>query len=264
MKKMILLLGLILGIYCNLGVTAFAEESLVEVQINTRDEKGFIHEGTESITLDIYDLTEWRSARKSSEKADKRYILDTYATKAKLEAFVKEASLRKLNDAPLTLDTKGSVTLNLARYQQDKDAAYLILSSGETGNYHMLPVIVYLPQMLKDSTVEYTRLLFNCKYDEIPTTPTTEPTTTEPTTEPTTTPTKSTEPPITDSSGPKKDRPIVIDTPDDGGDGPKRYPVKELPSTNELIRNYCFLGLLLMSVGLIGLNKNKGEKNYEK
>ena len=47
MKKMILLLGLILGI-CNLGVTAFAEESQVEVQINTRDEKGFVHEGTET------------------------------------------------------------------------------------------------------------------------------------------------------------------------------------------------------------------------
>ena len=35
MKKVILLLGLILGI-CNLGVTAFAEESQVEVQIDTR------------------------------------------------------------------------------------------------------------------------------------------------------------------------------------------------------------------------------------
>lgn len=42
MKKMILLLGLILGI-CNMGVTAFAEEGQVEVQINTRDEKGFAY-----------------------------------------------------------------------------------------------------------------------------------------------------------------------------------------------------------------------------
>jgi hypothetical protein len=73
MKKMILLLGLILGI-CNMGVTAFAEEGQVEVQINTRDEKGFAYEGIEGITLDVYDLTEWRSKRASSEKEDERKI----------------------------------------------------------------------------------------------------------------------------------------------------------------------------------------------
>jgi hypothetical protein len=170
--------------------------------------------------------------------------------------------LRKINGASLGLDDAGSTTLQLPRFQNDKDAAYLILSSGETGKYHMLPIIVYLPQRMADSTVEYGHLLFNCKYDEIPTTPTTEPTTEPTTTEPTTTtPTTPTEPPVTDSSGPRK---IPVDPPSDGGEGPKRYPGKELPSTNELIRNYCFLGLLLMAVGLFGLNKNKGEKNNEK
>lgn len=119
----------------------------------------------------------------------------------------------------------------------------------------MLPIVVYLPQLLEGTEIEYTSLLFNCKYDEIPTTPTTTPPTT--TSSSTTTPTKSTEPPITDSSEPRKDLPKTIGTPS-GGEGPKSF-----PSTNELIRNYCFLGLLLMSVGLIGLNKNKGEKNYE-
>lgn len=261
MKKVILLLGLILGI-CNLGVTAFAEESQVEVQINTRDEKGFVHEGTENIQLDIFDLTEWRIKRASNEKADKEYILNTYSTKERLEAFVKAEQLRKINETPLVLDDKGSVKISLPRYQGEKNAAYLILSSGETGKYKMLPIVIYLPQMIADSTTEYTSLLFNCKYDEIPTIPTTEP---PPTSEPpsTTTPTKSSEPPITDSSEPRKDLPKTIGTPSDGGEGPKSYP-KELPSTNELIRNYCFLGLLLMVVGLVGLNKNKGEKNYEK
>ncbi|MGM0167733.1 hypothetical protein IGI39_002717 [Enterococcus sp. AZ135] len=258
MKKVILLLGLILGI-CNVGVTAFAEESQIEIQINTRDEKGFVHEGTENITLDVFDLTEWRSKRASNEKSDKEYIMNTYSSKEKLAAFVASEALKKVNGTSLVLDDKGSASITLPRYQNEKDAAYLILSSGETGKYHMLPIVVYLPQLLADSTREYTSLLFNCKYDEIPTIPTTEP---PPSTTPTTT-TKSTEPPITDSSGPRKDLPKTIGTPS-GGEGPKSYSGKELPSTNELIRNYCFLGLLLMIVGLVGLNKNKGEKNYEK
>ena len=253
MKKMILLLGLILGI-CNMGVTAFAEESLVEVHIDTRP-TGKIIEGTDSITLDVYDLTEWRSKQAGNEKQDKQTILDNYSTKEKSASFVKNENLTKVNQTPLLLDDTGKTSVSLPRYQKDKDAAYLILSSGEKGKQYMLPIVVYLPQLLAtDSTREYTSLLFNCKYDEVPTIPTTEPTTT--------TTTKSTETPITDSSGPRKDLPKTIGTPS-GGEGPS-YSGKELPSTNELIRNYCFLGLLLMIVGLVGLNKNKGEKNYEK
>lgn len=257
MKKVILLLGLILGI-CNMGVTAFAEESLVDVMIDTRP-GDILYEGTENITLDIYDLTEWRSKRTSSEKEDKEYILNTYGTKENSAKFVQDQNLTKINSTSISLDATGKASFTLPRYQNERDAAYLILSSGETKEHYMLPIVVYLPQMLKsDSTREYTSFLFNCKYDTIPKPP--PPTDTTDTT--TTTTTKSTEPPITDSSGPRKDLPKTIGTPS-GGEGPG-YTGKELPSTNELIRNYCFLGLLLMIVGLVGLHKNKGEKNYEK
>ena len=245
MKKVILLLGLILGI-CNMGVTAFAEESQVDVLIDTRPGDK-IYEGTENITLDVYDLTEWRSKRSGNEKEDKEFILDTYGTKDKSAKFVKDENLTKVNAAPISLDDTGKATFTLPRYQNERDAAYLILSSGETGKHYMLPIVLYLPQVLAgDSTREYTSFLFNCKYDEIDDTK----------------PTKPTEPPVTDSSGPRKDLPKTIGTPN-GGEGPS-YSGKELPSTNELIRNYCFLGLLLMIVGLVGLHKNKGEKNYEK
>lgn len=257
MKKVILLLGLILGI-CNMGVTAFAEESLVDVMIDTRP-GDILYEGTENITLDIYDLTEWRSKRTSSEKEDKEYILNTYGTKENSAKFVQDQNLTKINSTSISLDATGKASFTLPRYQNERDAAYLILSSGETKEHYMLPIVVYLPQMLKsDSTREYTSFLFNCKYDTIPKPP--PPTDTTDTT--TTTTTKSTEPPITDSSGPRKDLPKTIGTPS-GGEGPG-YTGKELLSTNELIRNYCFLGLLLMIVGLVGLHKNKGEKNYEK
>ncbi|MDU5336186.1 pilin N-terminal domain-containing protein [Enterococcus sp.] len=265
MKKMILLLGLILGI-CNMGVTAFAEESLVEVMIDTRPGDK-IYEGTENITLDVYDLTEWRLKRSGNEKEDKEFILNTYGTKENSAKFVQDENLTKINPTPISLDATGKASFTLPRYQNERDAAYLILSSGETKEHYMLPIVVYLPQMLEsDSTREYTSFLFNCKYDTIPKPPpptdTTSSTTDTTDTTTTTTTTKSTEPPITDSSGPRKDLPKTIGTPS-GGEGPS-YSGKELPSTNELIRNYCFLGLLLMIVGLVGLHKNKGEKNYEK
>lgn len=258
MKKMILLLGLILGI-CNMGVTAFAEESLVEVLIKTRPETGPIYAGTEQIDMDVYDLTEWRQKRASNEKADKEYIMDTYPTKERLATFVQTEQLKKINQAPYSVDAKGEISLSLPRQQNNQDAAYLILSSGETGNYRMVPIIIYLPQRMTNTLTEADKLEITCKYREIPVTP---PTSEPPPSTTTTTTTKSTEPPITDSSGPRKDLPKTIGTPS-GGEGPS-YSGKELPSTNELIRNYCFLGLLLMIVGLVGLNKNKGEKNYEK
>ena len=254
MKKMILLLGLILGI-CNMGVTAFAEESLVEVLIKTRPETGNVYTGIEQIDMDVYDLTEWRQKRASNEKADKEYIMDTYPTKERLATFVQTEQLKKINQAPYSVDAKGEISLSLPRQQNNQDAAYLILSSGETGNYHMVPIIIYLPQRMTNTLTEADKLEITCKYREIPVTP---PTSEPPPSTTTTTTTKSTEPPITDSSGPRKDLPKTIGTPS-GGEGPS-YSGKELPSTNELIRNYCFLGLLLMIVGLVGLNKNKGEK----
>lgn len=254
MKKMILLLGLILGI-CNMGVTAFAEESLVEVLIKTRPENGNVYTGIEQIDMDVYDLTEWRQKRASNEKADKEYIMDTYPTKERLATFVQTEQLKKINQVPYSVDAKGEISLSLPRQQNNQDAAYLILSSGETGNYHMVPIIIYLPQRMTNTLTEADKLEITCKYREIPVTP---PTSEPPPSTTTTTTTKSTEPPITDSSGPRKDLPKTIGTPS-GGEGPS-YSGKELPSTNELIRNYCFLGLLLMIVGLVGLNKNKGEK----
>lgn len=254
MKKMILLLGLILGI-CNMGVTAFAEESLVEVLIKTRPETGNVYTGIEQIDMDVYDLTEWRQKRASNEKADKEYIMDTYPTQERLATFVQTEQLKKINQAPYSVDAKGEISLSLPRQQNNQDAAYLILSSGETGNYHMVPIIIYLPQRMTNTLAEADKLEITCKYREIPVTP---PTSEPPPSTTTTTTTKSTEPPITDSSGPRKDLPKTIGTPS-GGEGPS-YSGKELPSTNELIRNYCFLGLLLMIVGLVGLNKNKGEK----
>ena len=232
MKKMILLLGLILGI-CNMGVTAFAEESLVEVQIHTRSEDGTALEGTESIALEIYDLTDWRIQRASDEKTDKAFILNTYPTKAELAAFVKQAQLPKYSQAPLLTDNAGKVTVELPRYQREQDAAYLILASGEKGKYQMLPMIIYLPQYQPSTEVEATSLLYSSKYSEIK-------------------PTKPTEPPLVEPSEPQKSWSET--------EQPKNYPEKRLPSTNELIRNYCFLGLLLMVVGGIGLRKQGGKK----
>ncbi|CDW57683.1 Cna B domain containing protein [Trichuris trichiura] len=213
-----------------MGVTAFAEESLVEVLIKTRPETGNVYTGIEQIDMDVYDLTEWRQKRASNEKADKEYIMDTYPTKERLATFVQTEQLKKINQAPYSVDAKGEISLSLPRQQNNQDAAYLILSSGETGNYHMVPIIIYLPQRMTNTLTEADKLEITCKYREIPMTP---PTSEPPPSTTTTTTTKSTEPPITDSSGPRKDLPKTIGTPS-GGEGPS-YSGKELPSTNELI-----------------------------
>ena len=115
-------------------------KSQVEVQINTRDEKGFVHEGTENIVLDVYDLTEWRVKRASNEKVDKEYILNTYSTKEKLDNFVKSEQMKKITETPLLIRRYGQCKRLLCHaIKNEQNAAYLILSSGETGKYHMLP-----------------------------------------------------------------------------------------------------------------------------
>ncbi|MEG1504141.1 MAG: hypothetical protein RSC16_07835 [Enterococcus sp.] len=233
MKKMILLLGLILGI-CNMGVTAFAEEGQVEVQVNTQKTDGSRYEGTEALVLDIYDLTEWRVKRASDEKTDKEYILNKYPTKEKLASFVQNEQLKKVNQTAIPVDEAGRVALNLPRYQAERDAAYLILASGETKNYQMLPVIIYLPQIDIETKEEVSEWVIYCKYGEISPTPI--------------------EPPTIDSSEP----PITI--PSDSWQGTKTYPDKVLPATNTLIQNYCLLGGSLLAIGFIGLFKKQGGK----
>lgn len=252
MKKMILLLILIIGL-SSTGGTAFAEESQVEVQVNTRDEKGYIHEGTENIKLSIYDLTDWRFKRTSDEKKDKEYILNTYSTKDKLTEFVKDEQLKKISETSFVLDEKGSLKINLPRYQNERDAAYLILSMGETGKYQMLPIIVYLPQILTNSKEESFFLVYNSKYLEIMST------------ESSTTQTESTEQSITNSLESKKNLSLIAGTSNNREGEQNHFSEKDFPATNELIRNFYFLGILLMIFGLVGLVKNsKGKKNYEK
>lgn len=239
MKKIFLILVLILGIFVT-GVTSFAEGNQIEVQIVTRPD-GKRHEGTDSLVFEVYDLTEWRDKQVGGEKNDKEFILNTCKTKEKLASFIKSEQLEKYNQEGYRVDDQGNANISLPRYQKDRDAAYLILATGVIGKYQMVPIVVYLPQLDGQTKEEISQLTINCKFDEI-------------------SKNISTDSSIPDDSRPRKDKPKKVVTQPVGERSLKSYPVKVFPSTNELLRNYCNLGLLFVVVGFVGLNKKGGKR----
>lgn len=234
MKKVFLLILVLLLGTCSLGSTARATEEQVDLWIHTWSEEGKKVEGTEQLEFDVYDLTKWRENRRGDEKQDKEYLLNTYSTKEELQSFVKEEQLVKLNQTPYPVDGSGNVSFSVPRYQEEKDAAYMILANGETGNYHMLPIILYLPQTHPETKDEAQRLLIYGKYQDV---------------------TQEVEPPEetteTESYTTSENPGIEKDFPSSG---------KSYPSTNDLVRDYTILGLILMSIGFIGFKTIKERK----
>ena len=180
----------------------------------------------------------------ANEKADNEYIMDTYPTQERLATFVQTEQLKKINRGAAVHQRmpRGNLHWSLPRQQNNQDAAYLILSSRRNRQIIIwFRLIIYLPQRMTNTLggsgwlagrlhVNIVKFQWHRQHSEPP----------PPTT--TTTTTKSTEPPITDSSGPRKASlwRKTIEHQVEGGEGPS-YSGKELPSTNELIRNYyCF------------------------
>lgn len=223
-KRISFIICLFLGICC-FGMESLAADEQVELWIHTWKEEGKRVEGTEKLTFDVYDLTPWREQQANDEKQEKESLLNTYSTKEQMRSFVQENQLKKWNQTPLGVDGSGNVSFDVPRYSDGKDAAYLILASGETGNYQMLPIILYLPQKHPKMDEEAQRLLIYGKYQD-------------------------TSPPPTSSSSSK---------PEESDPPPKADPPswKNLPSTNELIQHFTILGLILIIIGILGLKKQQ-------
>lgn len=248
-KRISFIVCLLLGICC-FGMTGFAADEqgeekneeqgneLVELWIHTWGEDGKRVEGTEQLTFDVYDLTSWREEHGGDEKEAKEFLLNTYATKEKMAEFVQEKQLVKWNQEELGVDGSGNVSFDVPRYSDGKDAAYLILAGGETGKFHMLPVVLYLPQKHPETEEEAKRLLIYGKYKDISIPPISS-----------STPPTETEEEYTYSEGP---RPSGFDGSSTSG--------KNYPSTNDLIRNYTVLGGLLIFIGLLGIKKIQKKK----
>ncbi|MGM0337049.1 pilin N-terminal domain-containing protein [Enterococcus sp. AZ007] len=234
MKKIFLLFLVLLLGTCSLGSIARATEKQVDLWIHTWSEDGKKIEGTEQLDFDVYDLTKWRTNRKGDEKQDKEFLLNTYSTKEELQSFVKQEQLVKLNQTPYPADGSGNVSFSVPRYHEEQDAAYLILANGETGKYHMLPIILYLPQTHPETKDEAQRLLIYGKYQDI----TQEPEKSEESTVP--------EPENT-LKNPGMEKGLSSSS-------------KAYPATNDLVRDYTVLGLILMSIGFIGFKTIKERK----
>lgn len=248
-KRISFIVCLLLGICC-FGMTVFAADeqseekneeqsnALVELWIHTWGEDGKRVEGTEKLTFDVYDLTSWRDEHGGDEKEAKEFLLNTYSTKEKMAEFIQEEQLVKWNQEELGVDGSGNVSFDVPRYSGDKDAAYLILASGETGKYHMLPTVLYLPQKHPETEEEAKRLLIYGKYKDIST------------------------PPISSSTPPTETEESSSDrlTPTPSNLDGSSTSGKNYPSTNDLIRNYTVLGVLLIFIGLLGFKKIQKKK----
>lgn len=240
---------LLLGICC-FGMTGFTADEqsnekvdeqsseLVELWIHTWGEDGKKVEGTEKLTFDVYDLTEWRKDHGGDEKDAKEFLLNTYSTKEKMDEFIQEKQLTKWNQKELAVDGSGNVSFDVPRYNAGKDAAYLILAKGETGKYHMLPIVLYLPQIHPEIEEEAQRLLIYGKYQDVSKPP----------------PTTSSEPEVESSYSEE----LIRETPEAYDRTPSS--AKNFPSTNDLIRNFTVLGLILILIGLLGFKKIQKKK----
>lgn len=231
MKKIFpLVLGLLLTLLLFPTKGLAETEDQVELWIHTRLEDGTKIEGTDELTFDVYDLTDWREQHGIDEKKDKEFILDTYPTKDELQTFIKKEGLAKCNQMSYPVDTDGNARFAVPRYRKERNAAYLILPTGETGKNHMLPIILYLPELHPDTKKEANELLVYGKYQTL----------------------KAKEPFVEESSEPKK-QPSTTNDPVVTSGG-------KLPSMNDQIRNGMMLGLVLISIGFIGFTKNRKKK----
>lgn len=95
-KRISFIVCLLLGICC-FGMTGFAADEpdeQVELWIHTWGEDGEQVEGTQGLTFDVYDVTQWRNKREGDEKEDIEYLRNTYATKEKMQKFIQDEELK--------------------------------------------------------------------------------------------------------------------------------------------------------------------------
>ena len=145
-------------------------EAIEQVVINfhTKGEDGKSPAGVEKVSFDLYDLTDWRVKEGKDEKAAKELIMNSYKTKDKVENFITTEGLPKLTPEAMLVNQEGSVEMHVDRYRNNADAAYLVVASGETGEDHLLPFVIYLPQYLNGSNDEAEVIEAYAKYVKAP------------------------------------------------------------------------------------------------
>ncbi|GCF92876.1 hypothetical protein NRIC_07670 [Enterococcus florum] len=236
MKKIKLFLAVLLT-FLIAGITASPaqaiEDTTVEVLIHTKIEGGEKVQGTEDITFMLYDITSWCKANNFSEKAAKEFLLDKFSKTGEMQEFLESEDLEALNETPIGVDAQGVAKTTVDRYQNDQEAAYLILASGETGNYRFLPVVLFPAQLhTMDTMVDSSeQLMVYGKYLEIE-----EPAPSEPT--------------------PSSEEEPRTSLPRTQGVTEGTTTRKTLPQTNDVVTNYLAIGGLLLILGILGLRNN--------
>ncbi|MDU5336207.1 pilin N-terminal domain-containing protein [Enterococcus sp.] len=237
MKKMQLLFSSLLVIFIGVivlpcSVLAELSNEKVEVVINTRQKEGQKVQGTDNLNFTIYNLTNWRHSNVMSEKEAKEFLLDKNATKEEMQNFIRTEGLEPLSEEMLPVNSEGEARTILPRYQDSKDAAYLILANGETGKFRFLPIVLFFPQYYVDSKMEAFKVMIYGKYAE------------------------EKEPSVSTPTTGTVERPAVPNI-------PMNTSQKSLPQTNDLLNRYSVLGGLIFILAIMGLKrtqKYRGEK----
>ena len=136
MKKLSLICLVI--VYFFYGNSAFASEAAVSVSIDTKRAGEFVA-GTEALTFDVYDLTEWCQKNNQSEKKSKQFWLDQYQNKQQFQRVIQQAALTKVNERPLGVGSDGLMQAALPYHQQ--------------GNQEFLPLVLFLSTEYPTATV---------------------------------------------------------------------------------------------------------------
>lgn len=214
------------------SVLAELSNEKVEVVINTRQKEGQKVQGTDNLSFTIYHLSNWRHSNVMSEKEAMEFLLDKNTTKEEMQKFIRTEGLKPLSEETLPVDSEGEVRTVLPRYQNSKDAAYLILANGETGKFRFLPIVLFFPKYYVDSKVETFKVIVYGKYAEEK-----DPSVFTPPTE-------------------TVERPAVPNI-------PVKTSPKSLPQTNDRLNHYSVLGGLIFILAITGLKKTQkylGEK----
>lgn len=262
--------------------TKFEAAEQATIVVHLTEEGKNKHPGLENISLDIYDLTAWKDLNGVVGKDAQELILNSYKTKEKLNTFIQNEQLPKLNQAAISFDQSDKAEIKVDRYRNQSSAAYLIVGNGETGRNQLLPFVVFLP-MYDSENVEVDSIDLYGKYITIPTPdpdpmpdpdpdpdpdPSPDP---DPTPDPDHDPKPSPEPDdpnqtpsdkVTTEKGPGQvevvNR-IVTDERNEYGINETAKPAigKSFPQTNDELRNYLLFGAGLVLIAYLGLINEK-------
>lgn len=202
---------LLLGIACGLlfpTTSVYAQAQIAVDLYCSLQEEGI--SATDTLTLQLYNLSAWRHASGLTEGQAKKQLAAQWQEQGELQTFIAENNLPLRQQLTIKLTAEEPIALQLPRYNDKQDAAYLIVADAAVGDHRLVPLILFLPQIDPQTQAEIEQLSLTCKFKKWP-----------------------------DPAVPQPPQPVPKPT------GTGRDPIKKLPQTGEAAGPYQLIGLLV-------------------